>query len=445
MRVSTQEQIDNYSIDIQRERMEAMCKSRGWVVIKEFVDGGFSGSNTNRPGLQEMLSEITNFDIVMVLKLDRLSRSQRDTMELIQDYFLKNKVDFVSVTESLDTSSAFGMAMIGILAVFAELERGTIRERMRGGLIKRAEQGYRSSGGDYDPSGFKRLPNGDLEPIPDEIKHIQRMFDVYEETHSITKMQAKLKQEGFPLWRFTRCRIILSNRLYLGEVSFAGEYYKGRHKAIIDKKQFDRVQKLLAMHKGPNSGRTRESLFSGMIKCSHCGENYVTYSYNVKNKTKGDYYVRSYICRARRYPSEYPQKCFNKSWKNDDLEKIISKEMQNQLMSKQFKDTKKKKIDYDSLLKKIEVKIERIIDLYSDGEIDKNILDKRISKLNIEKEELIERKKQESSNNDFNKKTIEDYIFAFPTADFDKKRAIVEKLIKEIIIDDKKARIIWNF
>lgn len=298
IRVSTQEQTENYSIEIQRERVEAYCISKGWNVKEIFVDGGFSGSSMDRPSLQNMLSKITDFDAVVVYKLDRLSRSQRDTMELIQDYFFKNKVDFASVTETLDTSTTFGMAMIGILAVFAELERGNIAERMRNGLIKRAQEGYKTSGGDREPSGYSRRPDGDLEPIAEEIEHIKMIFDYYERYFSITKVQQKLKEEGYPLWRFNRIRQILSNRLYIGDVSFAGEYYKGRHKPIITDEQFNRVQVMLEKHRGSNAKRAKQSLLSGLLNCGCCGEIYLTYSTNDKTKN-GIVKRKYYICRAR--------------------------------------------------------------------------------------------------------------------------------------------------
>ncbi|RKJ17688.1 recombinase family protein, partial [Butyricicoccus sp. 1XD8-22] len=99
-RFSTANQSDNYSIEIQHERMEAMCKSKGWEVTEYFSDPAYSGSNMERPGLQHLLARLDEFDIVMVYRLDRLSRSQRDTMTLIQDHFLKNDVAFVSVSET---------------------------------------------------------------------------------------------------------------------------------------------------------------------------------------------------------------------------------------------------------------------------------------------------------------------------------------------------------
>lgn len=128
IRVSTLEQAqEGYSVGEQRERLIAYCKAQDWLIADIYVDGGYTGSNLNRPGIQKLMSETEKFDVVLVYKLDRLSRSQRDTLYLIEEIFRPNKVDFVSMQESFDTSSPFGKAMIGLLAVFAQLEREQIK------------------------------------------------------------------------------------------------------------------------------------------------------------------------------------------------------------------------------------------------------------------------------------------------------------------------------
>jgi len=117
VRVSTDNQLENYSIDEQVERIQSYCKAKGWMLLKVYTDGGFSGGNTERPALQQMISEIERgkIDAVVVYKLDRLSRSQKDTLTLIEDSFLAHDTDFISINENFDTSSPFGRAMIGIV------------------------------------------------------------------------------------------------------------------------------------------------------------------------------------------------------------------------------------------------------------------------------------------------------------------------------------------
>ena len=116
-RVSTQEQAANgHSIDEQKERLESYCKALGWSDFKHYTDAGHSGGTIYRPALQELIRDIQGIEKVLVYKLDRLSRSQKDTLYLIEDVFLKNGVGFASVSENFDTGSPFGKAMIGMLA-----------------------------------------------------------------------------------------------------------------------------------------------------------------------------------------------------------------------------------------------------------------------------------------------------------------------------------------
>ncbi|MEF7566085.1 recombinase family protein [Bacillus infantis] len=444
IRVSTQDQVENYSIEVQKERLEAYCKAKGLSVHDVYIDGGFSGSTLDRPGLKKMLNELNKIDAVVVYKLDRLSRSQKDTLELIEEYFLKNKVDFISITETLDTSTPFGKAMIGILSVFAQLERETIAERMRMGHIKRAENGLRGMGGDYDPAGYKRQ-DGALVKLEHEAQHIQRAFDLYEQLHSITKVQAVLKEEGFPVWRFRRYRDILANSLYTGHVKFAGKDYKGQHEAIITQDQFDRVQNLLNRHKGNNAHKAKNSLLSGLIKCKWCGENYVSYSTGISKKNKVSYYY--YNCRARRFPSEYDEKCLNKTWNRSDLEEIIINEMKNISVKKMKIQKKDRYINYDKIIKDIDKKMERLLMLYaSDTKISSDILEKQIEKLNADKDMVVQ--KQEESLQETPAITdamLKDIQLNLDELDFKNKQALVNTLIKEIYIDDRNVMIEWRF
>ena len=154
-RVSGHEQEDNYSIPEQIDRMKKYCESRDWLVYKIYTDSGYTGSNMERPGLQDMIKDAENgkIDMVLVYKLDRLSRSQKDTLFLIEDVFDKHGVGFTSMTENFDTSTAHGKFIIGILSVFAQLEREKIKERTMIGKDSRAKEG-KWHGGSTPPIGY---------------------------------------------------------------------------------------------------------------------------------------------------------------------------------------------------------------------------------------------------------------------------------------------------
>lgn len=117
-RVSGHEQEDNYSIPEQIDRMKKYCEARDWTVYKVYTDSGYTGSNMDRPGLQALIKDVEKgvFDMVLVYKLDRLSRSQKDVLYLVEDVFDKHGIYFASMTENFDTSTPFGKAILGILA-----------------------------------------------------------------------------------------------------------------------------------------------------------------------------------------------------------------------------------------------------------------------------------------------------------------------------------------
>lgn len=442
IRVSTQEQVENYSIESQKERLEAYCKSKDWTIYDVYIDPGYSGSNTDRPALQRLIGDLKKFDVVVVYKLDRLSRSQRDTLDLIEEHFLKNNVEFVSITETLDTSSPFGKAMIGILSVFAQLERETIAERMRMGHIKRAQEGLRGMGGDYDPAGYGRK-DGELYIKEDEALHIKTAYDLYEQYHSITKIQARLKELGYSVWRFRRYRDLLANKLYCGYVSFAGEHYKGQHEPIVTEDQFIRVQLLLLRHKGKNANKAKASLLSGLITCGCCGENYVTYQTKDKDK-----HYRYYQCRARRFPSEYDEKCTNKIWNYHKLEELVIEGINNLFIDKKAENKKTTKIDYEKIIKKVDEKMERTLALYvGDNKVPVTLLNKQIQTLEQEKIQLQEKSQMQEMQlkTVISEEDLKQYSIDLTAADFSTRQAIIQKLIKQIIIHNEDVEIMWNF
>ena len=144
VRVSTAEQAkDGYSIGEQLDRLTKYCNAMNWTIAKTYTDAGHSGATIVRPALQRMIKDVQSgcLEKVVVYKLDRLSRSQKDTLYLIEDVILASGADFVSMCENFDTATPFGKAMIGILAVFAQLEREQIKERMGMGKLARAKEG----------------------------------------------------------------------------------------------------------------------------------------------------------------------------------------------------------------------------------------------------------------------------------------------------------------
>lgn len=278
-RVSTENQIENYSIDEQKERLEAFCKARGWAKPTMFVDPGFSGGSLDRPSLRNMIEQVRagRFSVVCVYKLDRLSRSQKDTLYLIEDVFNKYGVSFVSVCENFDTSTPFGKAMVGILSVFAQLEKDQITERFTMGRIGRAKNGLFHGGGNV-PTGYDYVDSRLVvnEYKAEQVREVFRLFLQGQSVHSIQRIMS----EKYGGWSsHTLVYNVLKNSLYIGKVKFSGQEYDGEHEPIISPETFYETQRLLSER---SDGRTELQknpfragfMLSGLVFCGNCGAKY---------------------------------------------------------------------------------------------------------------------------------------------------------------------------
>lgn len=316
VRVSTDHQRENYSIGEQTSRLQAFCQAKDITIGKIYTDGGYSGGNLNRPALQEMLSHLKEYDIVIVYKLDRLSRSQKDTLLLIEDYFLVSKVDFISVCENFDTSTPLGRAMIGMLSVFAQLEKDQITERFTMGRIARAKNGY-YHGGSTAPTGYDYI-NGRLVINDTEARQVQELYERFRQGHSIYDcwqyMQSRYDTK-YGGWKSeTLVRNVLRNEVYIGKVKFKQKTYPGNHQPIISETLFYEVQDLLQKRKKENSfcGGSRpqktpftpRTLLSGLLYCGRCGARFHGEhgNYSCYSRTKGSKkHIKNPACRNRKW------------------------------------------------------------------------------------------------------------------------------------------------
>lgn len=316
VRVSTARQdMEGYSIPLQKERLFAFCKAKGWVVAGLFVDPGHSGSSLERPGITSLVEgvEAGKFDVVLVYKLDRLSRSQKDTLFLIEDVFMANNTDFVSMQESFDTSTIYGRAMVGILSVFAQMERETITERTLMGRAGRAEEGLWHGGG-TDPIGYDYV-DGALVINKEEAEQVRDVYALYADGHTVTeitrRMEGRTTKHGD--WSHTSTvGNVLDNPLYAGTVHFDGVRGPGKHTPIIsidvDRKVKVRRERLRHAEAAGDSA----FLLTGLIYCASCGARYfankrpngkVVYSCHSRAK-KNKKMVKDPNCKAPHIPVE---------------------------------------------------------------------------------------------------------------------------------------------
>ena len=285
-RVSTQEQsAEGYSLGEQEERLRLYAKAHDWTVVAVYTDPGYSGAKLERPSIQKLIRdcEKKSFDAVLIYKLDRLSRSQKDTLYLIEDVFNKNEIGLVSMRENFDTQTPFGKAMIGILSVFAQLERDQITERMNMGRLGRAKAGY-YSGGSCPPIGYTYTSaDGDdkhtLQIDEYEAMQVRKVFDLFNNglngkpmtfTAIRTYMHERYKTR-YGTWTATSTVTnMLSDPVYIGCVSFGGKYYHGIHEPIISKETYDIAMQCMEQRKTTRTNNS-EHLLTGLIYCGKCG------------------------------------------------------------------------------------------------------------------------------------------------------------------------------
>lgn len=257
-------QQDFNSLHAQREACEAFIisqKHEGWILHPEnYDDGGFSGGNMERPGLKQLLRDIDNkkIDVVVVYKVDRLTRSLADFAKIVEQFDSKN-ISFVSVTQQFNTTSSMGRLTLNVLLSFAQFEREVTGERIRDKIALSKKKGIWMGGPlalGYDVQDRKLIIN------EQEAAVVRKIFQRYLELGCVRLLEKELKdcgirskarkQESRKIAGFMArggLYKLLRNRLYLGEIKHKDQHYPGEHKAIIDQELWDQVQNRLNNNK----------------------------------------------------------------------------------------------------------------------------------------------------------------------------------------------------
>lgn len=469
-RVSTQEQAnEGYSIGEQQERLKNYCAAMNWKKSKIYVDGGYSGGSMNRPALQNMISDIKKglIEKVVVYKLDRLSRSQKDCLVMIEDIFLANNVDFISMSENFDTSTPLGRAMIGILSVFAQLEREQIKERMIIGIEARAKEGKWC--GSRSPVGYD-YKDGALVINEFEAMQIREMFEMALDNYSPYKIVEEFKKRGYKTkygdWKEYRVRVVLRNKVYCGEVLYSGEYYPGIHEPIISKELFENVQKVrnkryeefTYLNRNPGKAST---YLGGFLICGNCGAKYTKQLQRRKNPKGGYYKYYYFTCESRCKKSVKQVKdpnCKNKIWKIEELTNLIFDEIRKLSVDQSyFEDvceesrSEDKKSVLEAEIEKIDNQISRVMDLYILDNISMSALEEKTNSLNEQRQRLeseLERLEGDKSFKLSKKETMKllaSFDDVIERANFEEIRSIISALIEKIVLNDENIDIYWNF
>lgn len=467
VRVSTQEQaLEGYSIDAQKERLSSYCKAKGWTLSAEYVDGGFSGSNLDRPQMQRMISDISKglFDCVLVYKLDRLSRSQKDTLYLIEDVFLQNNIAFVSLNENFDTSTPFGRAMVGILSVFAQLEREQIKERTRMGLEERIKKGHHHS---YAPFGYRLTENG-LVIEPAEAEVIHKIFEMLRDNYSFQQIKDHIvkcfpEYPSFSTSKSNKISQIAHNITYGGYVKFGDAICKGTHEAIIEEPLFEKVTGILSKRKDEwerqrtkRTGTHSNYLLTGFVYCEECGARY-----RAVPKPTGAIYQ----CYSRYGSPPHmvkKQGCNGPILKADQLDTLILDELLkikynedyfNSLKNAPVSDDTAQIIEKNKKeIEKLNSQIERLLDLYGIDGMDISILSAKIKSLGNKKallEQSVVKIQEQSYKPSFAydevKSVLSDLESLINEKATDDLRRLLQLFLDKVIISKDGISVSWNF
>jgi site-specific DNA recombinase len=478
-------QVEGYSIDEQIERLEKYCDANSWVIYNKYIDPGYSGSNVDRPAMRDMIRDIRNkkIDLVLVYKLDRLSRSQKDTLYLIEEEFLPNGVDFISMTENFDTSSPFGRAMIGILSVFAQLERENIKTRLLMGHMGRAKAGYWRAGSN-PPIGYDYIDGvlkiNEYEAL--QVRLIYKMFLEGNSIHGITKYMHEHYTNRYSSYGDSaNTGVILRNSLYIGKIKYRGEEYDGVHEPIIDMDTWERVQRRYKeisskWGEAQRSPYHAKHLLTGVIYCGNCGARYFAYSTQSKRKNvdpakcqrpraiKKYTYYKCYT-REGHKTMRKADYCKNPNLRVDLLDEVILGEIKKLKLDPSYLKTviaseKKVEIVDNELsvlrrrLETVQEQIDKLMDLYTIGVIPIQDIGDRVKPLYEEKTKLetnilnreLETKEPDVLTEVETRDILDSYSDAIDEIDHDTKRELVQSLIRRVeVMPDETIKIYWKF
>lgn len=439
-RVSTDIQLEGYSIDAQKEFLLSYAKAKEFTEFEYYIDGGYSGKDLERPAIQKLIRDVKEhkIDCVIVFKLDRISRSQKDTLYLIEEVFNKYNVGFVSVRENFDTTIPFGKAMVGVLSIFAQLERETILERTKIGIQKRAENGYWKGGG-KDPFPYTYDKNtGTLIPVPEQVELLHKMINLYLNGYSFVKISNIVGMDESMVEKR-----ILSRRT-LGIVPYKDQEFKGKHQAVISEELHN---KIIETNKLRSKARTESHyLLSGKIFCGYCGAKY-----------RYQKWGKRLICYCYSQQKSKPKfikdpNCKNKRWDSFEIEDVIlenlfSMALDENMFREKYEIAQVDVInEYEKRLSKIKLQISNLINFISDGIA---VLDtkKKIEELEQEKKSILEIIDNAKNNEVHNRGSLEklrNLQTTWNKMTFEEKRIIIMHVVDKVVVTDNDIKIFYK-
>lgn len=471
IRVSTTEQAEEgYSVGEQEAKLRAYCDAYGYKINKVCIDPGFSGATIDRPALKELIADVKagRCGRILVWKLDRLSRSQKDMLILLEDVFIANGCDFVSLMESFDTSTAFGRCVVGILAAFAQMERENIKARTMMGRVAKIRKGFFS--GSHCPVGYK-FKEGTNELLVDPyysliVKEVYRLFLDGTGLSAIGRTITKKYGDSSYDWsKNTAVRRVLSNSVYMGKVQLNGELYDGLHEALISETDWYMAAALLEHNRAINKrsykfniagpGRA-DNLLTGLLFCGDCGAR--MYARKVSTKKK------KYICHSVARTSAAMIKSDNCSnrlhpYTVEELDDLVIEEIKKLSLDRSAFDSMVDACADPGLselpalqerVNEVEKQTERLLNLYQSGLVSLEEISARLGSLKEEKEKLrhsisalVAAEAGVAAENAWEE--IKDFSVVLASGDVEAVQRLVHSLIDRIEVLNENITIYWSF
>jgi site-specific DNA recombinase len=409
IRISTDEEHQPFSLEAQRTKLASYIDIQpDWENTGLIFSDEASGATTERKNLQRALTaaKAGRFDILLVYRVDRLSRSLRGLVSILDDLETVG-VSFRSATEPFDTATPVGRMLVQMLGVFAQFERETIIDRVINGMERKAAKGQWCGG--YRPTGYDLdKTTGMLTPLPVEVPVVETIFHRYvDELIGAKAIANGLNEQGLRTkygkpWSAQSVLVVLANRVYIGEVYFRGTWYKAErhHPAIIDATVFEQAQQIMIARGEDRANRAYSNtdyLYAGHIVCAHCQKRYVGAAAHGNR-----YRYRYYICfTSHRYGTDA---CQGPRLRADQLEPALLDAMvatyqRSGLIEEALNDAADRgELDHERLenemhavvaeLDSVEAKIDRYLTSFENGKLSEEQCGRRVDELSRQAAQL---------------------------------------------------------
>lgn len=427
IRVSTKKQVEEgYSLEAQQDRLIKLCETNGYIVYKVYADEGKSGKDTNRPAFQDMMKDMRNkeFDKILVMKLDRISRSVID-LELMIKEMQKYNVEFESASEKIDTSTSFGMMFIRLLAIFAQFERERIKERITDAFEQMVIEGKPISGS--QPIGYK-IDNGKV--VIDEEKKcmVNEMFDLYEKTNNGRKTVLYINEKYNEKILTSNFGRILGNTMYYGTYRNNNNYCP----PYMTKERWEHLNKIKTSRNVKTYHSDRVYLFSGLLVDINCNT-------KMAGRCKPNPNTEFYYYRCNKYANERRcicSKIINEKWLEEYLLNNFNKYINDYFNSleKEYNKSIYEYKDNTNEIAKLKDELRRTTISFNKGRMEENEYDKEWIRINnrIQKLETEPKKKDVSNLKDL---VSIDWQMMYKELTKENKQAFWRKFINKIEID----------